>query len=111
MAEPELTPEPPVPLRLPLPAEFTVDPTEPLRYSPKELKVLRAQTGQSFTEMMQADPFTLIAWFRMRREGWPELRYPDLEANVMIVVQEQEADGPLLEQPPTGWPDSAGTGG
>lgn len=94
----------------PLPNPVRIDPNAPLRFSPKELRILRAQTGQDFATLMQAEAPVVIAWFKLRREGYPELRYADLEDCDFEIGEPPVAD-PLNGSPPTAWPGSAGIGG
>jgi hypothetical protein len=94
---------------LPLPEVVQVDATQPLRFSPKELRLLKAQTGRAFTELLVEEAPVLMAWFKLRREGWPELRYADLE-EVEIEIGGAAVADPLSGARPTTWPDSAGTG-
>jgi len=108
MADADLVPMPERATPLPDPIRF--DMGQPLRFTPKELRILRAQTGRTFTDLMQEEAPVVMAWFRLRREGWPDLRYADLE-DVTIEVGEAVAADPLNVQPPTSWPDSAGSGG
>lgn len=110
MAEPEVAAAASRP-RLALPPEILIDPTEPLRFSPKELRELRAQTGIDFAALMQREAPVVLAWFKLRREGWPDLRYAELESCTFVLGGELEPADPLSGQPPTGWPDSVGTGG
>lgn len=93
----------------PLPSPIRVDPNQPLRFTPKELRVLRAQTGRDFAALMSSEGPVVLAWFKLRREGWPDLRYADLE-DAEIEIGEPEAVDPLNVTPPTGSPPSAGFG-
>jgi len=95
---------------LPLPDVVQVDATQPLRFSPKELRLLKAQTGRAFTELLVDEAPVLMVWFKLRREGWPELRYADLE-DVQIEIGGAAVVDPLNGARPTAWPDSVGTGG
>jgi hypothetical protein len=102
-AEPERGP-------LPLPAVIHVDANQPLRFSPKEMRLLKAQTGRAFTELLVEEAPVLMAWFRLRREGWPDLRYADLEEIEIEIGGAPTAD-PLNGSRPITWPDSVGSGG
>lgn len=111
MAEADLNPPPLHAAPLPLPVPIHVDLTQPLRFTPKQLKELKAQTGRTFSELFADDPFTVTAWLRLRREGWPTLRYADLEDCVIEAGAGGDAVSPLNVTPPTGSPPSAGSGG
>jgi hypothetical protein len=93
----------------PLPDVIRIDPNQPLRFTPKELRILKAQTGHDFATLMQAEGPVVMAWFRLRREGWPDLRYADLEGCDFEIGEPGVAD-PLSGPPPTTSPPSAGTG-
>ena len=95
---------------LPLPDVFHVDQSQPLRFTPRQMRFLAAQTGRPFTELLVAEGPVVIAYFQMLREGWPNLRYADLE-DVAIEIGESQAADPLSVPPLTGWPSSAGSGG
>jgi hypothetical protein len=96
---------------LPLPDPIHVDLSQPLRFTPKQLRELKAQTGRAFTELFADDPFTTTAWLRLRREGWPNLRYADLEDCVIEAGAQSVAVDPLNGTPPTASPPSVGSGG
>jgi hypothetical protein len=93
----------------PLPSPIKIDPNQPLRFTPKELRILKAQTGRVFAELMAAEAPVVLTWFRLRREGWPDLRYADLE-ECEIEIGEPEALDPLSGTQPTGSPPSADSG-
>ncbi len=95
---------------LPLPNPIRVDPNQPLRFTPKQLRELQAQTGKDFATLMVAESPVVVAWFRLRREGWPDLRYADLE-DCEFEIGEPVAVDPLNGTPPMGSPPSAGSGG
>ena len=95
----------------PLPVPIHVDLSQPLRFTPKQLKELKAQTGRTFTELFADDPFTVTAWLRLRREGWPSLRYADLEDCVIEAGAGSVGLDPLNVTPQTGSPPSVGSGG
>jgi hypothetical protein len=106
-------PDPPPDRTPPLPAVIRLDPNAPLRFSPLEMRILKAQTGREFSELMQDDDgakFMTLAWFRLRREGWPELQWSDLEACEFELGGADQVS-PLNGQPPTLSPPSAGIGG
>ena len=99
----------PMPERAPPPLPNPIRLEQPrLRFTPKESRILKAQTGRTFPELVQDEPFTVMAWLYLRREGWPDLRYADLE-NAEIEIGKTEVPDPLNVTTPTGWPDSAGT--
>jgi hypothetical protein len=95
---------------LPLPDVVAVDATQPLRFSPKELRLLKAQTGRAFTELLVDEAPVLMAWFKLRREGWPDVRYADLE-DIEIEIGGTPVVDPLNGAPPTTSQPSAGSGG
>lgn len=111
MAEADLTTPPLHAAPPPLPEPILVDLSQPLRFTPKQLKVLKAQTGRTFTELFAEDPFTVTAWLRLRREGWPELRYADLDDRLIEAGAAETLTTPLNETPLTGSLPSAGSGG
>jgi hypothetical protein len=69
MAEPEL-------IHMPerIPEVVTVTQTSGVRFTPNELRVLKAETGKTMTQLMgpeadDADRMQTIAWLRLRRDG------------------------------------------
>jgi len=111
MADADLNPPPLHAAPPPLPDPIPVDLSQPLRFTPKQLRELKAQTGRTFTELFADDPFTVTAWLRLRREGWPSLRYADLEDCVIEAGAGSVGVDPLNVTPPTGSLPSAGSGG
>jgi len=111
MANPEMTTPPLQAAPPPLPDPIHVDLNEPLRFTPRQLKELKAQTGKTFTALFADDPFTVTAWLRLRREGWPALRYADLEDCVIEAGGEGGGLDPLNVTPPTASLPSVGSGG
>jgi len=109
MADADVTPMPERPPP-PLPSPIQIDPNQPLRFTPKELRILKAQTGRDFATLMQLEAPVVLAWFKLRREGWPDLRYGDLEDCEFEIGEPADVD-PLNVTPPTGSPPSAGSGG
>jgi len=108
MADAEVTPLERAPV--PLPNPIRIDPNQPLRFTPKELRLLQAQTGRDFATLMAAEAPVVMAWFRLRREGWPDLRYADLE-DCEFALGDEPVVSPLNGTPPMGSPLSAGSGG
>ena len=71
MAEPQL-------IQMPTTRRCTVslDATMGVRFSPNELRALKAETGRSMTELLgpeadDADRMQTVAWLRLRRDGNP----------------------------------------
>ena len=63
---------------IPVPEPLTVVLTEAtgVRFSPNELRALKAETGRSMTDLLgpeadDADRMQTIAWLRLRRDGNP----------------------------------------
>jgi len=115
MAESEnLTTEPPAPVRAvprPLPDVVLIAGDARLRFTPRELRIIREQTGSTLTELMQEEMLTLTAWLKLRRSGWPDVRWSDLDdIDLEFVASEKDAADPLADQPSTTSPHSAGTG-
>ena len=71
MADPDVITLPPR-----TPTTVSVDVGGGVRFSPNELRVLRAETGKGFTELMgpdaeDEDRMQTLAWLQMRRDGNP----------------------------------------
>lgn len=114
MAEPEMTPDSP-PVRAvppPLPDVVRIAGDSKLRFTPRELRLIREQTGQTLTDLMQEEVVTLTAWLKLRRNGWPDVQWSDLDdLDIEFVATEADVADPLSGPPTTTSPPSAGTGG
>jgi hypothetical protein len=81
------------------------------RFTPRELRLIREQTGRSFTQIMADDDsddrFVVFAWLKLRRDGH-DLEWADLD-DVVISLTTAEPD-PTNGRPPTISPPSAATG-
>ena len=88
------------------------------RFTPNQIRALKAETGRSFTELMDGengdgddgDRWQLMVWLQLRRQGllvsWADC------ANVGIDVDTDEAEpDPTSGGPSTSSPPSAGSGG
>lgn len=58
----------------PVPGSVTFSPTEGMRFSPNDIRALKAQTGKTLTELTSegaddADRMQTMAWLRLRRQG------------------------------------------
>ena len=107
MAEADLAPVP-EPRRLPPVIPF--DANRPMRFTPLEMRLLKQQTGRGFTQLMQDEPLVVQVWLTLRREGFPDLHYRELEA-CEIEVSEGEVPDPLSGPPPMDSPPFVGSGG
>jgi hypothetical protein len=103
LAEPALT----------LPAEVVLSTAEVAnpRFTPRELREIKEQTGRSFTQIMSDEEsdekFVVFAWLRLRRDGH-QIEWADLD-DVVISLTTGEPD-PTNGRPPTTSPRSAATG-
>jgi hypothetical protein len=57
----------------PIPDVIRVDPNAGVRFTPNELRALKAESGQSMTELFQdgddADRTQVMVWLALRRQG------------------------------------------
>jgi hypothetical protein len=97
----------------PLPASVQVAGDAPLRFTPNELAMIRAQTGQTITDLLDGDDrWRVIAWLRLRRIGYPGVQWDqlgDLEIE-LVVTATAPAPDPTVERSSMISPRSAGTG-
>lgn len=62
-----------IPMPEPLPESIAIEATG-IRFTPNELRALKAETGRSMTELMgpdadEADRMQTLAWLNLRRDG------------------------------------------
>ena len=97
--------------RLELPEAVTLG-TDEIAFTPRELKLIRKASGRSWTQIMadedDDEKFTVLAWLKLRREGF-ELEYTEME-DVVIKISGEEQANPTSEKRPTSWPSSVGDG-
>ena len=70
MAEPEL-----IHMPKPLPDEVTITQTSGARFTPNELRKLKAETGRTMTELLgpeadDGDKMQTLAWLSLTRDGY-----------------------------------------
>jgi len=109
----EMNPSDPPPVRAvpnPLPSVVQIGSNTRLRFTPRELRMIREQTGQTLTDLMQDEPLTLSAWLSLRRNGYPDVRWDELDDVEMELVASEETRDPLPGPPSTTSPPSAGIG-
>ena len=103
---------------LPQPQPQTVtllkDDMATVKFTPRELRVIKEQTGRSLGEVMadetSDDKFVVLAWMKLRRTGSP-LDWDEMD-DVLIELKpgdEQPVD-PTNAEPSTSSPASAATG-
>jgi hypothetical protein len=114
VAEAEVTPLPERPPPLPELVRLTAEGLADTRFSPNELRALKAQTGRGLTDLIgpdadDADRFQTMAWLRLRRDGHPALDWNAL-GDLEIAMQAEPPD-PTNAGSPTSSPPSAGSGG
>ena len=97
----------------PLPASVRIAGDAPLRFTPNELALIRAQTGQTITDLLDGDDrWRVIAWLRLRRVGYPGVEWDqlgDLEIE-LVATDAAPAPDPTAARYSTISPRSAGTG-
>jgi hypothetical protein len=96
-----------------LPAEVTLRTSEVAspRFTPRELRLIRAQTGRTFSQVMgdedSDDKFIVFAWLKLRRDGH-QIEWDEMD-DVVISLTSDEPD-PTNGRPGTTSPSSAATG-
>ena len=113
----DMTPSSPAPtvraVPTPLPASVRVAGDAPLRFTPNELAMIRAQTGQTITDLLDGDDrWRVIAWLRLRRVGYPDVQWDELgDIEIELVATEDQAPrDPTDARSSTTSPPSAGIG-
>lgn len=101
-------------VREPLPTRVRIAGDAPLRFTPNELAMIRAQTGQTITDLLDGDDrWRVIAWLRLRRTGYPGVEWDqlgDLEIE-LVVTDTPPTPDPTDARSSTISPPSAGIGG
>jgi hypothetical protein len=106
MAEPEL-------IQMRPPESVTITQATGVRFTPNELRALKAETGRTMTELLgpdadDGDRMQTLAWLSLRREGHP-LAWESC-ADIEISVQDAGPPDPTSGGLPTSLPGSAGSG-
>jgi hypothetical protein len=96
-----------------IPESVVVSQTPDMRFSPNDIRQLKAQTGKTLTELTgegadEADQMQTMAWLRLRREGHLNIGWADC-GDVTIDFQPEPPD-PTNSEPSTGSPPSADSG-
>jgi len=96
----------------PLPTSVRIAGDAPLRFTPNELALIRAQTGQTITDLLDGDDrWRVIAWLRLRRVGYPGVQWDDLgDLEIELVATDEPQRDPTDAPSSTTSPPSAGTG-
>lgn len=97
-----------------LPELVTITQTTGVRFTPNELRLLKADTGRGLNELMgedadDADRMQTLAWLRLRREG-RQVAWADL-GDVLVEVRAEAAADPTSAGSSTSSPPSAASGG
>jgi len=99
---------------LTLPAEIELKTSEVgnPRFTPRELRMIREQTGRTFSQAMgdenSDDKFVIFAWLKLRRDGH-DVSWEDMDDVVISITGITEPD-PTNGQLPKTSPLSAATG-
>jgi len=88
------------------------------RFTPNQIRLLKAETGRTFTELMggdngaadDGDRFQLLVWLHLRRQGIPASWADCADVGIDFTAEEPEPD-PTSGEPSTSSPRSAASGG
>jgi hypothetical protein len=83
------------------------------RFSPNQMRALRAETGRTMEELLgegaePEDRLQAVVWLALRRDGYVA-SWEDA-GDVGVEIQDDEPD-PTNGGPSTSWPPSVGSGG
>lgn len=96
-----------------LPSEVMVTNADAPRFTPRELEMIKAEYGVSFSQIIQDDDsdakYPVLAWLKLRRQGY-DITLDEMQDIVISIVADVEED-PTKPQPSNGSPPSAGSGG